>query len=143
MNCSRRIMSQTNYSSAKMGMENFKRKVKGIRASILVSGFLRPLWQRFVTLEVLSGRLNAPSFTRDPSPFFDVSVSCFPTWAALDPLKESAGDTKSCSASGLVSRQQLIAEAGRDPAEVSDEIAADTFTPTNVTPIRPATEAAA
>ena len=131
-------MSQTNYSSAKMGMENFKRKVKGIRASILVSGFLRPLWQRFVTLEVLSGRLNAPSFTRDPSPFFDVSF-IFPTWAALDPLKESQA-YQILLGSGLVSRQQIISELGRDPDEVSDEIAADTFTPSNVVPI---TESAA
>jgi lambda family phage portal protein len=134
-------LSQVNYSSAKLGLEAFKRRVKGIRASILVSGFLRPLWQRFVTLEVLSGRLNAPDFMRDPSPFFDVNF-LFPEWAALDPLKEAQADT-TLLAAGLRSRQELIAARGRDPQTVDEEIAADSFVPSNVTPIRPSTEAAA
>lgn len=120
-------LSQVNYSSAKLGLEGFKRRVKGIRASILVSGFLRPLWQRFVTLEVLSGRLNAPSFMRDPSPFFDVNF-LFPEWAALDPYKEAQADTILLAA-GIRSRAEIIAGRGRDPQAVDDEIAADNFLP--------------
>ena len=135
-------LSQVNYSSAKLGLEAFKRRVKTVRASILVSRFLRPLWQRFVTLEILSGRLNA--FMRDPSPFFDVSF-LFPEWAALDPLKEAEADVILLRA-GLRSRQEIIAGRGRDPSEVDAEIEADAHRDmvNNVTPInRPASEAAA
>ena len=116
-------LSQVNYSSAKLGLEAFKRRIKAVRASILVSRFLRPLWARFVTLEILSGRINAPDFVRDPSPYFDCAF-LFPEWAALDPLKEAEADVLLLRA-GLRSRQEIIAGRGRDPSEVDAEIEAD------------------
>lgn len=136
-------LSQVNYSSAKLGLEAFKRRVKGIRSSILVAGFLRPLWHRFVTLEILSGRINAPDFARDPKPFFAVNF-LFPEWAALDPLKEAQADVLLMRA-GIRSRQEIIAGRGRDPGEVDAEIDSDVHADmaNNVTPLRPSLESEA
>ena len=81
-------LSETNYSSAKLGLEAFKRRCKAIRASILVSRFLEPTWRRFVTLQILTGKINAPDFERNADAYFSVSF-LWPEWAALDPLKEA------------------------------------------------------
>ena len=59
-------LSDTNYSSGKLGLEAFKRRCVAIRASILGTRFLDRVWARFATLEVLSGRLQAPGFALDP-----------------------------------------------------------------------------
>ncbi len=82
--------SDSNYSSSRLAMQSYVRRVKAIRASILVSGFLRPLWHRVVTLAILSGRINAPGFVRDPRPF----LSCeflFPEFPHIAPLDENEG----------------------------------------------------
>ena len=120
-------LSSTNYSSAKLGLEAFKRRCKGIRETLLVARMLRPIWQRWVTLEVLSGRLHAPGFMQDPSPYFAASF-LFPEWAALDPLKEATADVTLLNA-GIRSRSEIIAARGRDIDDVDAEIARDTFTP--------------
>jgi lambda family phage portal protein len=128
-------LSQVNYSSAKLGLEQFKRRCKAIRASLLVARLLEPIWQRFVTLEILSGRLNAWDFERNVEDFFSVSF-LFPEWAALDPLKDTNADVIALGA-GLRSRAEIIAARGRDPEEVDAEIAADTFIPRPAAPGNP------
>jgi lambda family phage portal protein len=120
-------LSQVNYSSARLGLEAFKRRCRAIRASILVGRLLQPAWERAITLEVLSGRLNAPGFERDPEPYFDATF-LFPDWSSLDPYKEAQADAALLHA-GLRSRQEIIAARGRDFEEVDAELAADTFQP--------------
>ena len=78
------ICRATNYSSAKLGLEAFKRRVKALRSSLLVPRLFEPIWRRWVLLEILIGRLHAPDFARDPEPYFAVSF-LFTEWAALDP----------------------------------------------------------
>lgn len=120
-------LSQVNYSSAKLGLENFKRRCKAIRASVLVSRLLQPAWERCITLEILSGRLSAPGFERDPESFFEVEF-LFPDWASIDPARETSADVEALRA-GLRSRQEIIAGRGRDFEQVNAEIEADTFRP--------------
>jgi len=120
-------LSSTNYSSAKLGLEAFKRRCKAIRETLLVARLLRPIWRRWVTLEILSGRLYAPDFERDPSPYFAASF-LFPEWASLDPYREAQADVTLLNA-GIRSRAEIIAARGRDVADVDAEIASDTFTP--------------
>jgi capsid protein len=86
---------------------------------------LDPIWKRFVTLEVLSGRLSAPGFARDPEPYF-MATWLFPQWAALEPYREARADVELLR-SGIRSREETIASRGRDPIEVNQEIAADPF----------------
>lgn len=117
----------SNYSSSRLAMQSYVRRVKAVRASILVSGFLRPLWQRVVTLAILSGRINARDFMRDPRPF----LSCeflFPEFPHIAPLDETRADALAVQM-GFRSRQEVIAARGRDPVEVDQEIAADSYTP--------------
>lgn len=120
-------LSSTNYSSAKLGLEAYKRRVKALRASLLVPKMFEPIYRRWVVLEILSGRLSAPGFDSDPEPFFKVSF-LFPEWAALDPLKDTQADVLALQA-GLRSRAEIIAARGRDIADVDAELSADTFRP--------------
>jgi lambda family phage portal protein len=116
-----------NYSSGKLGLETFKRRVTAIRASILNARVLQPIWNRFVTLEVLSGRLYAPAFERDPAPYLAMTAQ-WPAFGSLDPYREAQADVALLQA-GLRSRAEIIASRGRDVAEVDQEIEADTFRP--------------
>lgn len=112
-------LSDTNYSSARLGLLEFRRRVIAIQKNLLIPRILDPLWTRWATLEQLAGRL----------PRGDVSGTWqFTGWQALDPAKEAAADAASI-ASGTRSRFEIIAARGRDPQEVDAEIAADTFTP--------------
>ncbi len=120
-------LSQVNYSSAKLGLEAFKRRVASLRASLLDARLLRPLWRRVVLLEILSGRLQAPDFERDPEPFFRMTAM-WPGFAPLDPYREAESDVLLLNA-GLRSRAEIIAARGRDIADVDAEFAADGFVP--------------
>ena len=120
-------LSQVNYSSAKLGLESFKRRVTAIRSSILTARVLNPIWQRFVTLEILSGRIYAADFERNPDPYFAMTAM-WPGFAPLDPYREAEADV-TLMQNGLRSRAEIIASRGRDVADVDAEIAADTFRP--------------
>jgi lambda family phage portal protein len=125
-------LSQVNYSSAKAGFSQFFRRCRAIRASLLQARCLDLIWQRVVTLEILSGRLQAPDFERDAESFFAVNWG-WPAWPSLDPLKEVNADVAAINA-GIKSRQQVVEEGGRDVEDVDSEIAADNFIPrTNAT----------
>ncbi len=128
--------SQTNYSSSRLALQSFLRRCKAIRASALVAKMLRPVYERHVTLEILSGRINAPTFTRESQPFFDASW-LWPAHASINPLDEAKATILLVQA-GIMSRAQAISESGRDPETVDAERASDTAAPTNVTPINAA-----
>jgi capsid protein len=85
------------------------------------------VWERVVTLEILSSRLHAPDFERASEDYFAVSF-LFPEWESLDPLKEANANVALLDA-GIRSRAEIIAARGRDPEDVDAEIAADTFIP--------------
>jgi lambda family phage portal protein len=116
-------LSGVNYSSAKLGLEAFKRRCLAIRASLLGTRLLDPIWRRFATLEVLSGRLSVPDFARDPESYF-AATWMFPGWPALDPYREAAADVVLMRA-GVRSRDEVVSSRGRDVAEVTAEIEAD------------------
>jgi lambda family phage portal protein len=121
-------MSTATYSSTKVAVESFKRRVKTIRETLLIARLLRPIWRRWTTLEVLYGRLHAPNFERDPTPYFAVDFLFDDPLPSLDPYREAQADTLLINA-GVRSRRETIAARGRDPDDVDAEIAADTFTP--------------
>jgi lambda family phage portal protein len=116
-----------NYSSARVGLQNFWRRCGAIRSSILAARFLQLVWERWVTLEILSGRLHAPGFENHSDQFF-AATFLWPQPTSLDPLKDAEADVVALDA-GLRSRQEIIAARGRDPSEVTAELEADTFVP--------------
>lgn len=118
-------LSQVNYSSAKLGLEAFKRRVAALRASLFTARLLEPIWRRLIVLETLAGRLRVANLEAANAVTF-----MWPAWAALDPLKEAQADVLLLQA-GLRSRAEIIASRGRDPEEVFAEIASDGFRPQN------------
>ena len=116
-----------NYSAGKLGLETFKRRVTAIRSSLLTAQLIEPLWQRVVTLAILSGRIYAPDFATRPDDYFTMTAM-WPGFAALDPYREAQADVLLMRA-GLRSRAEIIEARGRDVADVDAEIAADTIAP--------------
>lgn len=111
-------VSDTNYSSGKLGIEQFKRRLRAHRASLLVPLVLEPLYRRWTLLRLLSGE---PASTGTPS-------FLFPDFASLEPKKEMEADVLAIN-SGIRSRAEIIAARGRDISDVDSEINADTFEP--------------
>jgi lambda family phage portal protein len=118
--------SDATYSSCKAGIEQHKRRVTAIRA-LLVARLIRPVWERFVTLEILSGRLHAPDFERDPTPYLAMTTT-WPAFPSLDPYRESEAAALLLQ-NGIRSRAEIVASLGRDVSNVDAEIAADRFVP--------------
>lgn len=113
-------LADVNYSSAKLGHESFRRRVDAIRRTLLVPKFFEPVWRRFLTIEVLAGRLDIAGIFEDP----DAALDCeflFPAWASLDPEKDNNATVAAIDA-GIMSRFEAIAARGRDPEEVIAEI---------------------
>lgn len=115
---------EVNYSSAKMGLAVFQRRIKAIQQNHIVAQLLNPIWQRLVLLEILSGRLRAPDFESNPERYG--ATFLFPGWPALDELKAAKANTLNLAAK-VTSREQIIAETGRDAADVFAEIESDPF----------------
>ena len=118
-------LSGTNYSSARVGLLEFRRRCEGLQRTLIEAQLLRPLWRRWIDAKALSGEIGASE-----SELADYRSVKFvaPGWQWVDPLKEVNGDIRAIEA-GLKSRAEVVAGRGRDLAEVDDEIAADTFAP--------------
>ena len=117
---------EINYSAGKLGLATFQRRVKAIQQNHIVAQFLNPVWNRFVLLEILSGRLRAPDYESNPERYG--ASFLFPGWPALDELKAAKANTLNVAAK-LRSRQEIIAEGGRDPSDVDAEIEDDPLSP--------------
>jgi lambda family phage portal protein len=116
-------LSGVNYSSIRAGLLEHRRRIGALRRQTLEPRVLDPLWRRFVTLEILSGRIDAPSFEERPEDFFDVEW-LWPGWGAVDPNKEIDAEIAAIGA-GLKSRREAIAASGRDPDAVMEAVAAE------------------
>ena len=112
-----------NYSSIRAGIVEFRRRVEAIRYPCVVHRFCRPIWRRYVTLEILSGRLTAPGFMRDPEPYL-AARWIVPRRDWVDPQKDVAAEIEAIGA-GLMSRRQALAGRGYDLEALDREIAAD------------------
>ena len=116
-------LRRVNFSSIRAGLVEFRRRVEAIQFNVLVHQFCDPVWRRWVTTEVLSGRLEAPGFERDPEPY--LSANWLPPkthW--VDPLKDAEGEVVAIEA-GLMSRRQAVAARGYDLEALDKEIAED------------------
>lgn len=113
-------LSQTNYSSARFGALQFRRRAEMLQKTLIEGQFLRPLWRRFIAWKALTGDVPADAAA---SPDYNVTFTP-PGWPTIDPLKETNADIRALEA-GLKSRAEIIAARGRDPDEVDREIEAD------------------
>lgn len=124
-------LSSVNYSSARIGLEAFKRGVARVQQSLLVAQLLQPIFERWLAIEILSGRLAAPDFERDPESYLAVEFR-WPAWSPLDPLKDAAADEIALR-NRVKSRAEIIAARGRDIEDVAHEFEHDPFPPPDKT----------
>jgi len=100
-------LSQTNYSSIRAGMLEFRRMIDQFRWQILIPQFCQPVWDRVMSLAGI-----------------EASVSWTPPkWEWVDPAKEAAA-VQTNIRNGLTTLREAISEMGYDPDEQLAEIAA-------------------
>lgn len=114
-------LSQVNFSSARLGLMEFRRRIKGLQKGLIEHQALRPIFRRWALQETLAGRL-----TLDPDQLPE-PVFMWPGWEAIDPKGEVEADIAAIGAH-LKSRSEVIAARGRDPEEVQNEIKKDAAT---------------
>lgn len=119
-------LSATNYSSARFGLLEYRRRVRLKQQTILIDQFLGPLWRRFVAVQAHNG-LVAAEHARDPELLASVRW-IFPGFEQQDPEKEIRADALAV-ANGFKSRAEVIHSRGLDIDEIDAELAADSFVP--------------
>ncbi|ROT99077.1 phage portal protein [Histidinibacterium lentulum] len=114
-------LSEANYSSARVGLLEFRRRAEMLQKTLIEGQFLAPLWRRWIEVEALAGRIEATGAARDD--FMAVRFVA-PGWQWVDPAKEVAADVAAIEA-GLKSREEVVAGRGRDIDELDAERARD------------------
>jgi lambda family phage portal protein len=100
-------LSQTNYSSIRAGLLEFRRMIDQFRWQVLIQQFCQPVWDRVMSLT----GIDAP-VTWTP-----------PKWDSVDPYKEASA-VQTNIRNGLVTWREAVSEMGYDPDEQLAEIAA-------------------
>lgn len=81
---------------------------------------VRPIWERFVEMAVLSGKLEAPEAEINQLSLKKAGFQG-PTMPWIDPQKEVTAEEKAVQA-GFKSRSQVIRERGGNPQDVFEQI---------------------
>ena len=116
-------LTQANYSSLRAGLVEFRSRVEAVQFGIVVHQLCRPIWERFVTMAVLTGAIEAPDFETRIEDY--LAAEWYPPAQAwVDPQKDAEAEAIAI-ATGLKSRRQSVAERGYDIEELDAEIAAD------------------
>lgn len=111
-------LGRANYSSARVGLLDFRRRAEALQRHLIEAQFLRPLWRRWIEVSQLAGELPA-----DDPDLFEVRF-IGPGFQWVDPEKEVAAEIAAIEA-GLKSREEVVAARGRDIDELDEEIARD------------------
>ena len=114
-------LGEANYSSARVGLLEFRRRAEMMQKNLIEGQFLRPLWRRWIDTLSLSGAIPA-----DPATLADYRAVRFvaPGWQWVDPAKEVAAEVAAITA-GLKSREEVVAGRGRDIDDLDEERARD------------------
>ena len=114
--------SKVNYSSERSAKLEFRRFIEAIQHHVMVFGFCRPAWDRFIKWQILTGAVPAGSYLADPAAFGAKWLP--PAWGWVDPQNEATA-AEIALRNNLRSRSEIIAERGYDAEDVDAEIAAD------------------
>lgn len=107
-------LSQVNFSSGRMGLLEFRRFVRAIQWQMLIPMMLQPIWGWFCEAAYLAGRIDTPTVPVEWSP---------PAFEWVNPVDDVAAATEAMR-TGQRSWEEIIAESGRDPEVVYQEIKA-------------------
>ncbi|WP_191569051.1 phage portal protein [Paracoccus yeei] len=103
-------LSGANYSSLRAGLLPFRARMEQVQYHTLVPQLLRPIWRRWLALEVAAGRQDA---------IVDADWIA-PRPQQVDPLKDAAALEKHL-AMGLTTKARAIAELGWNPDDLEGE----------------------
>jgi len=112
-------LGEANYSSARVGLLEFRRRAELLQRALVEAKLLRPLWRRWIDAQALAGAIDASQIT-DFLPVRFVP----PGWQWVDPQNEVAADVAAIEA-GLKSREEVVAGRGRDIDDLDEERARD------------------
>ncbi|MGF6859655.1 lambda family phage portal protein [Rhodobacteraceae bacterium MBR-64] len=112
-------LGEANYSSARVGLLQFRRRAEMQQCNLIERPLLRPLWRRWIDTQALAGAIPADDLTDHHAVRFVA-----PGWPWVDPQKEVAADVQAIEA-GLKSRDEVVAGRGRDIDELDEERARD------------------
>lgn len=109
-------LTQANYSSLRAGRLAFRRRLEVVQWLLLIPQMCQPIWDAFIAAAVLAGHLppRAEGYPCAWGP---------PRFELLDPQSEAKGIMAEIRM-GLRTEPQAISEAGEDPDEQLEEIAA-------------------
>lgn len=112
-------LGEANYSSARVGLLDFRRRAEMLQRLLIERQFLRPLWRRRIEVQALAGAIPAEALA-------DYLLIRFvaPGWQWVDPRNEIEGEVAAITA-GLKSREEVVAARGRDIDELDEERARD------------------
>ena len=79
-------LSDTSYSSAKVGLNEYRRFCVGIQRTLFASRLLQPMWTRWLLVESLAGRIDAEAARQARADFI------FPAPRSIDPARETNAD---------------------------------------------------
>lgn len=113
-------LSDTSYSSARVGLIEFRKYIDALQWQF-VHMFCRPVFQRWVELEVLRGTIRAPA---NGIGQYNRNITWAPPAMQMtDPQREVDAMVRAIRA-GLMSREMAVASFGYDLAEVDAQISA-------------------
>lgn len=127
--------SDSTYSSGRMGRLEMQRESLCLMYHVIVHGWCRPVWKRFVQRALIRdrrrlGRAARAAYDAMATAYADeprrlLRVDWIPQgWGQVDPLKEALASIAEVDA-GLRSRASVIAERGDDPETAFREIEAE------------------
>ena len=108
-------LGQVNFSSARMGWLEMNRNFETWRSSLLICGFLEPVFEDFKMMMRVTGQVVAPdTYAKHIAPKRDM----------IDPTKEIPATIKAIRA-GLTTLSDEISANGKDPVEVFEQLEKD------------------
>ena len=108
-----------NYTVTRSSMNSFKQRLK-VSHSSMETRLLRPVFEEWLDMEVMSGRLSLPHYySRRESYLRHRWIA--PGMESVDPMKDVKAAQLAVK-SGFMSPQEFIMESGRDPDMVIDEL---------------------
>jgi lambda family phage portal protein len=108
-------MSEVNFSSARVRLLAYRRRVQKVQWLILVPMLLRPIHGAFVDAANLAGKIRSTDKAVDFS---------MPKWDYVNPEQEVKADTAEIAA-GLSTPSEKLRQRGYDPDTVYAELASD------------------
>ncbi|MBB5765693.1 phage portal protein [Methylorubrum rhodesianum] len=105
-------LSQVNFSSMRGGLVEFRRLVRTVQWHILIQMALQPIWEWWCETAYLAGVIDAPVIPVQWAP---------PKFEWVDPMADAQAASLSVR-NGFRSWQDVVAESGRNPDDVLDEL---------------------